>query len=178
MSFALSIVLTDDSLGRSKKKLKGTGSTEKMIAPMSRKIKGKRDIENVSIGYGYNKDFASVRMWRTLGHEGKENLVPSIEVQEDEKYDLNPYNSPWHAMGFPLNMSGDDFEKLLNCTIKCRELETLLVSLGFQKKPATGSYAKWLKRGLPPLVIATHSKEIKPYQAKQVIQVLRIGGLL
>lgn len=74
-------------------------------------------------------------------------------------------------------MSGDELEKLMNGTIKSQELETLLFGRGFQKS-GKGSYIKWLKKGLPPLVIAIHSQEIKPYQLKQVIDVLRIGGLL
>jgi predicted RNA binding protein YcfA (HicA-like mRNA interferase family) len=75
-------------------------------------------------------------------------------------------------------MSRDEIEKLLNFTIKSKELEVLLLRLGFQKKTGKGSHVKWVKKGLPPIVVATHSKEIKPYQVKQVIQVLRIGGLL
>ncbi len=75
-------------------------------------------------------------------------------------------------------MSGSELEKLSNHTIKSRELETLLLRLGFQKKSGKGSHVKWIKEGLPPIVIATHSKEVKPYQLKQVIQVLRIGGFL
>lgn len=77
-----------------------------------------------------------------------------------------------------MEMSGDALEKLLNSTIKSKELEALLLRLGFQKKAGKGSHMKWIKKGLPPIVIATHSKEVKPYQLKQVIQVLRIGGLL
>lgn len=75
-------------------------------------------------------------------------------------------------------MSGNELEKLMNGVIKCKELETLLFGWGFQKKSGKGYYVKWLKKGLPPLVIAIHSQEIKPYQLKQVIYVLRIGGLL
>lgn len=75
-------------------------------------------------------------------------------------------------------MSGDETEKLLNRTIKSNELEALLLRLGFQKKSGKGSQVKWVKKGLPPIVIATHSKDIKPCQVKQVIQVFRIGGLL
>lgn len=75
-------------------------------------------------------------------------------------------------------MSGNESEKLLNHTIKRKELETLLLRFGFQKKPGKGSHIKWIKKGLPPIVIATHSKEVKPYQLKQVIQILRIGDLI
>lgn len=75
-------------------------------------------------------------------------------------------------------MSGHELEKLLNNAIKGKELETLLLRLGFKKRAGKGSHVKWIKKGLPPIVIATHSKEVKPYQLKQVIQVLRIGGLL
>lgn len=68
--------------------------------------------------------------------------------------------------------------KLLNLSLKKRELETLLKELGFKKKSGKGSHEKWLRDGLPPIVIATHSKEAHAYQLKQVIQVLRIGDLL
>ena len=75
-------------------------------------------------------------------------------------------------------MAGNELKKLLNHTIKSKELETLLLRLGFHKKPGKGSHMKWVKEGLPPIIIATHSKEVKPYQLKQVIQVLKIGDLI
>lgn len=75
-------------------------------------------------------------------------------------------------------MSDKETAKLLNLTIKKRELESLLARLGFVHKPGKGSHMKWIKQGLPPIILATHSKEVKPYQLRQVIQVLKSGGLL
>jgi len=68
--------------------------------------------------------------------------------------------------------------KLQNLTLKKAELATLLNSLGFIMKPGKGSHEKWVKLGFPPIVLATHDKEVKPYQLRQVIQVLKLGGLL
>ena len=70
------------------------------------------------------------------------------------------------------------FEKLNNLTIKKGELETLLDSVGFQKTPGKGSHEKWTRKGFNPIVIATHSKEIKPYQLRQVLKVLKVGGAI
>jgi predicted RNA binding protein YcfA (HicA-like mRNA interferase family) len=70
------------------------------------------------------------------------------------------------------------FEKLHNLTIKKGELETLLDSLGFKKSSGKGSHEKWNKKGFYPIVIVTHSKEIKPYQIKQVLKVLKAGGVI
>lgn len=70
------------------------------------------------------------------------------------------------------------FEKLLNLTIKKKELESLLSNLGFERSPGKGSHVKWVKFGCPVIVLATHSKEIKPYQLKQVIKILHEAGLL
>lgn len=69
-------------------------------------------------------------------------------------------------------------EKLLNFTIKARQLEALLTSLGFEKRSTKGSHVKWIKEGLPPLIIATHDKEVRPYQLKQVIKILEMDGVL
>lgn len=69
-------------------------------------------------------------------------------------------------------------EKLLNFTIKKKELEALLSNLGFQCSRGKGSHVKWIKAGCPVIVLATHSKEIKPYQLKQVIKVLQEAGIL
>lgn len=67
---------------------------------------------------------------------------------------------------------------MLKCYIKKRELEALLVSLGFARKPGKGSHIKWIRQGFPPLIIASHDKEVKPYLNRQVIRVLKIGGIL
>jgi predicted RNA binding protein YcfA (HicA-like mRNA interferase family) len=72
----------------------------------------------------------------------------------------------------------DLIEKLESYSIKRRELETLLSNLGFVGKPGKGSHMKWIKRRFPPIIIASHDKEIKPYLIRQVIRVLKIGGVL
>ncbi|MCE9624965.1 MAG: type II toxin-antitoxin system HicA family toxin [Deltaproteobacteria bacterium] len=68
--------------------------------------------------------------------------------------------------------------KLQNLTLKKAELATLLNGLGFIRKPGKGSHEKWVKKGFPPVILATHDKEVKPYQLRQVIQVLKLGGIL
>ncbi|MDL1871373.1 type II toxin-antitoxin system HicA family toxin [Deltaproteobacteria bacterium PRO3] len=68
--------------------------------------------------------------------------------------------------------------KLENETIKKAELETLLKRVGFNKIGGKGSHEVWFRAGFDPITIATHSKEIKPYQQKQVKAVLKKGGLL
>ena len=75
-------------------------------------------------------------------------------------------------------MHEDLLEKLKRYSIKRRELETLLLGLGFVKKPGKGSHVKWFRQGFPPIVIASHDKEVKPYLMRQVIMVLQIGGVL
>lgn len=75
-------------------------------------------------------------------------------------------------------MRRDLLEKLERYAIKKRELETLLSSMGFVGKPGKGSHMKWVKQGLPPIIVATHDKEVKPYLMRQVIKVLKIGGVL
>ncbi len=69
-------------------------------------------------------------------------------------------------------------EKLLNQTISKKELEALLNNFGFRCRSGKGSHMKWIKKGCDVIIIASHSKEVKPYQIKQVIQVLRKGGFL
>jgi predicted RNA binding protein YcfA (HicA-like mRNA interferase family) len=69
-------------------------------------------------------------------------------------------------------------EKLKSLSLKKEELKTLLGSMGFGRRSGKGSHERWIKRGLPPIVIATHDKEVKPYQLKQVLKVLKIGGLI
>lgn len=72
----------------------------------------------------------------------------------------------------------DLLEKLERYAVSKRELETLLSSLSFASKPGKGSHMKWIKKGFPPIIIATHDKEIKPYIIRQVIRVLKMGGVL
>lgn len=75
-------------------------------------------------------------------------------------------------------MRRDLLEKLERYTIKKRELESLLISLGFVEKKGKGSHMKWIRKGFPPIIIVSHDKDIKPYLVRQVIQVLKIGGIL
>ncbi len=75
-------------------------------------------------------------------------------------------------------MRRDLLEKLLRYNIKKKELETLLAGLGFILKPGKGSHEKWIKTGFPPIVVASHDKDVKDYLIKQVIRVLQIGGFL
>lgn len=75
-------------------------------------------------------------------------------------------------------MRKDLIEKLTRYSIKKQELENLLASLGFAKKPGKGSHVKWIHQGMPPIVVASHDKEVKDYLIRQVIKVLRIGGIL
>lgn len=37
---------------------------------------------------------------------------------------------------------------------------------------------KWMKQGWPPIIVASHDKEVKPYLVRQVIKVLKIGETL
>ena len=75
-------------------------------------------------------------------------------------------------------MRPDLIEKLARFAIKKKELEILLSDLGFTRKPGKGSHVKWIKTGLPPIIVATHDKEVKDYLVRQILKVLRMGGLL
>lgn len=75
-------------------------------------------------------------------------------------------------------MRDDLIEKLARFAIKKKELETLLADFGFTRKPGKGSHVKWIKAGLPPIIVASHDKDIKDYLVRQILKVLRIGGLL
>lgn len=75
-------------------------------------------------------------------------------------------------------MRKDLLEKRLRYSIGKQELENFLTSLGFVRKPGKGSHVKWIKRGMPPVVVASHDKEIKDYLVRQIIRVLRMGGVL
>ena len=56
--------------------------------------------------------------------------------------------------------------KLENGTIKANELRTLLGKEGFVLDRTKGSHEIWVK-GKKSLVLATHGKELKPYQIKE-----------
>lgn len=68
--------------------------------------------------------------------------------------------------------------KLVSLSLKKKELITLLNHLGFEERPAKGSHVKFLKMGFPMILLSSHDKEVKEYQLKQVIKVLKAGGML
>ena len=57
--------------------------------------------------------------------------------------------------------------KLANGTIDAREARTLLSKLGWSKLAGKGSHEKWTKDG-QIIILATHTKELKPYQIRQI----------
>lgn len=61
--------------------------------------------------------------------------------------------------------------KLQNGTISAHELRTLLGHLGWVLARQKGSHEQWLKNG-KVITLATHSKDLKPYQIKQVPKAL------
>lgn len=61
--------------------------------------------------------------------------------------------------------------KLRNGTISAQEVRTLLGQLGWVLARQKGSHEQWLKNGRV-LTLATHSKELKPYQIKQVLKAM------
>jgi predicted RNA binding protein YcfA (HicA-like mRNA interferase family) len=63
-------------------------------------------------------------------------------------------------------------EKLANGTIDAREARTLLSKLGWTMSPGKGSHEKWTD-GTKILILATHSKELKPYQIKQIQEAIQ-----
>lgn len=61
--------------------------------------------------------------------------------------------------------------KLKNGTISAQEIRTLLGHLGWVLARQKGSHEQWLKNG-KVITLATHSKDLKPYQIKQVSKAL------
>jgi len=61
--------------------------------------------------------------------------------------------------------------KLKNGSISAKELRTLLGQLGWALARQKGSHEQWLKNG-KLITLATHSKDLKPYQMKQVLKAL------
>ncbi len=55
--------------------------------------------------------------------------------------------------------------KLTNGSISARELRTLLIQMGWVKTRQNGSHEFWVS-GSDKFVLATHSKDLKPYQIK------------
>lgn len=62
-------------------------------------------------------------------------------------------------------------QKLENGSIKADELRTLLGKMGYELKKTEGSHEQWVNpnKSYPEncLTLATHSKELKPYQIKE-----------
>ena len=63
-------------------------------------------------------------------------------------------------------------EKLRNGTISASEARTLLVKLRWTLRNQVGSHETWKTDGQLPLTLATHTKELKRYQIKQLQQSL------
>ena len=61
--------------------------------------------------------------------------------------------------------------KLKTEAISAQEIRTLLAHLGWSLARQKGSHEQWLKNG-KVITLATHSKELKPYQIKQVSKAL------
>ena len=61
--------------------------------------------------------------------------------------------------------------KLNNGSIDARELRTLLKKLEWALNRTKGSHEVWIK-GAKTFILATHSKDLKPYQTKQAQNLL------
>ncbi len=59
--------------------------------------------------------------------------------------------------------------KLKNGSISAQEMRNLLGQLGWVLARQKGSHEQWLKNG-KVITLATHSKDLKPYQIKQVLK--------
>jgi predicted RNA binding protein YcfA (HicA-like mRNA interferase family) len=64
-------------------------------------------------------------------------------------------------------------QKLLNGTIKAIELRTLLLALGAKLERTKGSHEQWSK-GKEKMTLATHSKDLKPYQIRNAREFLNV----
>jgi predicted RNA binding protein YcfA (HicA-like mRNA interferase family) len=58
-------------------------------------------------------------------------------------------------------------EKLRNGTISASELRTLMKQLGWKLVRTKGSHEQWVGPQNEKFTLATHSKELKPYQIKE-----------
>lgn len=68
--------------------------------------------------------------------------------------------------------------KLLQLKISGKEMDSLFHSLGFEKRQGKGSHVMWFKKGFEPIVLARHGKEFKKGYLRQVIKVLKNGGII
>lgn len=80
-----------------------------------------------------------------------------------------------HDIIFDIMLSMSKTEKLLakltNKTISAQEVRTLLGQLGWTLARQKGSHEQWLKNG-KVITLATHTKDLKPYQIKQISKAL------
>lgn len=67
--------------------------------------------------------------------------------------------------------------KLLNLSIKKKELNTLLGRLGFAYRKGKGSHEVWSKESYV-LTIATHNKEVPRFILRELLRYLRENDLL
>ncbi len=61
--------------------------------------------------------------------------------------------------------------KLESGSIDARELRTLLKQMGWSLNRTKGSHEAWVKES-KTFILATHSKDLKPYQIKQAQNLL------
>ena len=85
----------------------------------------------------------------------------STNLQNDIFFDIMIYMSKTEKL----------LAKLKNGTISATELRTLLGHLGWILARQKGSHEQWLKNG-KVMTLATHSKDLKPYQIKQALKAL------
>lgn len=69
-------------------------------------------------------------------------------------------------------------KKLLVLSIKGKEVESLLANFGFEERQGRGSHVVWSKKGCEPIVLARHGKEYKKGYLRQIITVLKNGGII
>ena len=84
-------------------------------------------------------------------------------------------------IGFNFDTIMKDYKrlkKLLGLAIQGHEVESLLAGFGFVKRQGKGLHAVWFQEGFEPIVLARHGKEYKIGYLRQIIKVLRNGGLL
>lgn len=61
-------------------------------------------------------------------------------------------------------------EKLQNGSINAKEARRLLNKLGWILDRQVGSHEQWVGPGQERLTLATHTKELKPYQIKEILK--------
>ena len=65
-------------------------------------------------------------------------------------------------------------EKLRNGSLKADELRTLLKLFGWFLDRQRGSHEQWRGPKGEKMTLATHSKELKPYQIKEALRALKL----